>query len=48
MEIAQLNKSIYNDRLQKSLIFVMKKYVSNMAGEHTLTKPRLKVIPYTP
>ena len=43
MEIAQLCKSAYNNQLQQSLS--QDKTVSNMAGEHTLAEPKLKVKP---
>ena len=38
MEIAQLSKSTYNYQLQ-SVYLLSEKYVSNMAGEDTLTQP---------
>ena len=46
MEMAQLCKSSYgNNYLQKSISLFTETYVSKMAGEHTLTEPKLKVTP---
>ena len=44
MEIAQLCKSTYNNR-QSILSLSQEKHVSNMACEHTLAEPKLKVTP---
>ena len=46
MEKAQLCDCAYNNQLQKS-IYLCKEAndVSNMAGEHTLAEPKLKVTP---
>ena len=45
MEIAQLYTTTNNNQLQLPYVFVIEKDVSNMAGEHPLAEPKLKVIP---
>ena len=44
MEKPQLCKSADNNQLDNPYTFVIKD-VSNMAGEHTLAEPKLKVTP---
>ena len=45
MEIAQLCKGTYNNQLEQSISLSYAKHVSNVAGEHTLAKPKYKVTP---
>ena len=43
--LAQLWKSTYDNQLKQSMYLSNEKHVSNMAGEHTLAEPKLKITP---
>ena len=44
MENSKLCKNTYNNQLQQSIyLSKAKQHVSNMAGEHTLADPKLKI-----